>query len=619
MIVWNCQSTPPELWSMLRTIGEEYAVAEGENPNIEFSRTDRPDELSVQKNGSQFTVLYGKNSAAARGLGFALAGKECGESVWFDTFGVLLDCSRTGVVTVEHFRHWLRRMALFGYNMAMLYTKDAYQLPGEPYFGYMRGAYSLEEMRAVDAYAKKLGIEMVASIQALGHLEPQLRWPAYAKICDTNTVMLVDEPETYRLIDKMLTFWSQAFDSRRIHLGMDETFDLGRGRFLDQHGWERPFDIYNRHLAKVNRLCEKYKFKPIIWSDMYFSFAAKNRDCYARDAHVPEDVKAAIPKNVQLSYWDYYHRTEDIYLEKLREQSTFNRTAPFMASGIWTWQQFWYDFEQTEATVAPCIEACRKTGVREIVFTLWGDDGGYCEFDSAFAGMAWCAAYANNRGNADAKYVAPLFRAVCSADYQIQILAGKMKRVIGPVGSDIPPIYPAPVMWDDPLMGMIWHEYEHYLKTVWPDTLEYWKTLRDELEPARGDRAAGRIDHAWNVLNVLVKKVEFRCALLNAYATRDHAELQTLSRKAIPDLLDAIHSFSDSFRSQWIRSFKPYGLEIMQIRMAGLAERYRETGRRIDALLNGESADIEELDQNIDAIGSIDMRYRMTATAGWFI
>ena len=29
-----------------------------------------------------------------------------------------------------------------GYNMEMLYTKDAYQLPGETYFGYMRGAYS---------------------------------------------------------------------------------------------------------------------------------------------------------------------------------------------------------------------------------------------------------------------------------------------------------------------------------------------------------------------------------------------------------------------------------------------------------------------------------------------
>ena len=39
------------------------------------------------------------------------------------------------------------RIAMMGYNMAMIYTKDAYQLPDEPYFGYMRGAYSMEEIR----------------------------------------------------------------------------------------------------------------------------------------------------------------------------------------------------------------------------------------------------------------------------------------------------------------------------------------------------------------------------------------------------------------------------------------------------------------------------------------
>ena len=62
-------------------------------------------------------------------------------------------------MTVDHFKRWLRRLSLMGYNMAMLYTEDTYKLPDEPYFGYLRGAYTMEEIKKLDAYAAKLGIE----------------------------------------------------------------------------------------------------------------------------------------------------------------------------------------------------------------------------------------------------------------------------------------------------------------------------------------------------------------------------------------------------------------------------------------------------------------------------
>ncbi len=51
----------------------------------------------------------------------------------------MLDCSRNAVITVVHFKKWLRQLALLGYNMAMLYTEDTYELPGEYYFGHLRG------------------------------------------------------------------------------------------------------------------------------------------------------------------------------------------------------------------------------------------------------------------------------------------------------------------------------------------------------------------------------------------------------------------------------------------------------------------------------------------------
>jgi len=79
-------------------------------------------------------------------------------------------------MTVEHFKGGLRQRALLGYNMAMLYTEETYELPGEEYFGYLRGRYSADELKEIDRYAGSLNIEMVGCIQTLGHLGHLLKW-----------------------------------------------------------------------------------------------------------------------------------------------------------------------------------------------------------------------------------------------------------------------------------------------------------------------------------------------------------------------------------------------------------------------------------------------------------
>lgn len=113
--------------------------------------------------------------AARRGVGSALAGILGEEHSDFRTQGVMVDVSRNMVLREEYLKRWLRHLALCGYNLLMLYTEDTYDLPGEPFWGYMRGRYSAEMIRRLDAYAKTLGIELVGCIQTLGHLEQVIR------------------------------------------------------------------------------------------------------------------------------------------------------------------------------------------------------------------------------------------------------------------------------------------------------------------------------------------------------------------------------------------------------------------------------------------------------------
>ncbi len=618
-LIWNSKNTPSELHSILTTLGEEYPVKEGsQGVNLSFEKGENPQTLRVTRHADGFLVTYGNASFAARGVAYALSGQECDETVCFGTHGILLDCSRTSVVRPDYFKRWLRRLSLFGYNMAMLYTKDAYQVPGENYFGYMRGAYSIEEIREIDAYAKKLGIEMIASIQALGHLEPIMRWGAYYEVRDTDNVILVDCEKSYVLLEKMIKFWSDALDTRRIHLGMDETHDLGRGKFMDLHGYERPFDIYNRHLNRLCGICRKYDLQPIIWNDMYFRYANKEQNYYDTGAQIPQDVRDAIPKTVQLSYWDYYHRDRETYSKMLRRTRELNGGTPFMASGIWTWSRLWCDYEQSFATVKPCVDACREQGITEILYTLWGDDGGYCEFESVFAGLAWAADYAFN-GAVSEPRVSRLYRAVCGTSYELQVELGKMEMIYGEENGAPLKVSAASVLWDDPLMGIVWHEMLARDPEIWKKALRHYKELRDKTEAHREDRSAGIINHAWNLLNVLARKTELRAVLVNAYKKRDFSTLGVVAEKYVPEVIDALEGLNDSFRDQWFRGYKSYGLEIMQIRLAGLRERYAELARRIDELLEGRIEKIDELELEPEARGFCETRYRMLATGGWFI
>lgn len=107
------------------------------------------------------------------------------ETPCFETTGMMFDVSRNAVLQPDTLRFFLRKMAMMGLNLGMMYTEDTYEVPGQPYFGYQRGRYSTDELRALDDYADMLGIELCPCIQTLGHLNRALHWPALAhlKVC----------------------------------------------------------------------------------------------------------------------------------------------------------------------------------------------------------------------------------------------------------------------------------------------------------------------------------------------------------------------------------------------------------------------------------------------------
>lgn len=598
MLTWNVETTPSDIQTMLEALAQDYPISaqpRGRATRMTFVPGGPQSTVEVELKGTAATIRYDVPSSAARGVGALLAGlvtkgKTYREQTTFTTFGIMLDCSRNAVMTVDHVKRWLRQLVLMGYNMAMLYTEDTYELPGEDYFGYLRGRYSAEDLREIDAYAAKLGVEMIGCIQTLGHLGQILRWSAYNKVKDTSTVLMVDEPASYDLIDKMIAQFATCYGSKRIHVGMDEAHEMARGRFLDHFGYQRPFDVFNRHLDKIVEICRKHGLKPMLWSDMPFRIAHPEGHYSRVNARkVPDDVRDAIPKDAQLVYWDYYNPDKDHYLAWFKDHRDLG-FEPVMAGGVWTWnRQFWYGRWQTEQYATPCIRACRQGNVKEYIATMWGDNGGYCDLDSALAGLAYTAELAWGGDEVDAEALAKRFAAICGSDYHAVIAASDMNAPVCPV-------HAAAVMWDDPLLGIYWKNALQSDDQAWTKARDVYARVLDALEPHKKKRQPINLAHAWQVTACLKQRVEFGLALHKAYAARDKQAMAAV-RGDIAAMLKTIDKTLSSLRGMWYGALRPQGFETMQIRFGALKERYRELSVRLGELIDGKIDSIPEIDE----------------------
>ena len=92
------------------------------------------------------------------------------------SLGIMLDCSRNAVMKPEKVKEFAKLIAGMGYNMLQLYTEDTYEIKDEPFFGYMRGRYSQEELKDIDTYCQSIGVELVPCIQVLAHLNQITQW-----------------------------------------------------------------------------------------------------------------------------------------------------------------------------------------------------------------------------------------------------------------------------------------------------------------------------------------------------------------------------------------------------------------------------------------------------------
>ena len=187
----------------------------------------------------------------------------------------MVDISRNAVLRPEAARKLIRLCALMGYSFVGLYMEDTIDIPGEPYFGYQRGAMTPEELKDLDQYAAGLGLELRPYLQTLAHLNQIMRYQRYDEIRDTEDILLAGDERTYRLLDKLLKTVSECFTTRKVNIGMDEAALVGAGKYLEQNGYQPRIQVPAgtsaagpdplRILPSAAADVERYVFQPGLW------------------------------------------------------------------------------------------------------------------------------------------------------------------------------------------------------------------------------------------------------------------------------------------------------------------------------------------------------------------
>ena len=293
----------------------------------------------------------------------------------FQKLGVTIDCSRNAVLTMPAFRQVVDILSSLGYDYIRLYTEDTYEVDGEPFIGYMRGRYTANDIRAMDAYAASKNMQLIPCIQTLAHLGSIFRYAKYKHVNDIDDILLIGDERTYDIIDNIFRSIAGCFSSRTINIGMDEAFKLGRGKYFDKNGLVPSEKIMREHLDKVLAIADKYGFSCEMWGDMFIRAAYGDTANFTKEE--VEKVREEIPSDLRLVCWDYYHTDEDFYLDIIEKHQRLTDNVSF-ACGAWSWLGFCpnnsFSIKECEAVV----KACQKKEVKDLCLTIWGDNGGEC-------------------------------------------------------------------------------------------------------------------------------------------------------------------------------------------------------------------------------------------------
>ena len=511
----------------------------------------------------------------------------------FKDMGVML--SMQTPLKVDFVITYMECMAALGYTYIWLYMETSYEVKEYPFFGYMKGRYTEEDLRRIDEAGDRLGIEVIPCIQTFGHLSDYLRWGASTPVKDNAECLLADCEDTYVFIEALIKTVAGIFKSRRVHIGFDETRGMGLGRYLINHDYPDRTALFCRHLTRVKEICFKYGLQPAMWSDMPFRLGGDGHsDEYDTKSVIPETVSKATA-GVDMVFWDYYNQEYDPYDKCMkRHLELFPDSRIVFAGGVWVLDNHIMNMPHTLNATIPALQAAIDNGIENINATIWGNASN-TNMDQSIHGLPafseFC--YLGRDCSRDDIYRVMEYLTKQSREFIEAIckfhLGYKNSLKLG-----------SRLIWTDVLYEKLRFNLDY--KWAKEQLLEALPTIKE------ADVSIDPISQEYYIklFEIAVIKCDILGGLRSAYKSGDKEFLKKVADELIPEVLPLYERAGEIKAHLWLRTTTPFGVESIQLQYAGIIARLKFAKDRITAYLNGDIDRIEELEFEVLDEGYID-------------
>ena len=269
------------------------------------------------------------------------------------------DLSRGPVPTLAYQKAQIRRFAAFKLNVYSPYYEHSLAYSANPLIAPPRGAMTREDVRELIAFAAKYHIDVIPEQEAFGHLHHVLKYELYSQLAETphGHVLAPGNPGSMALIKSWFTEIDSLFPSRFVHIGADETVELGRGQTRDRVTAEGLGKVYLQFVSDIDAALKPNGKRLMIWADIAMN---------------SPQLVSILPKDMVAVCWDYWSFNGfDRCLKPFKDAGMETWVAP----GVNNWNRVYPYNAVALRNIQTFVRDGQAMGATGVLNTNWDDDG----------------------------------------------------------------------------------------------------------------------------------------------------------------------------------------------------------------------------------------------------
>lgn len=323
----------------------------------------------------------------------------------FPRRGVLLDVSRDKVPTLETLRGLVDLLAGWKVNELQLYMEHTFAYRGHEAVWRDASPLTPDDVRELDAYCRDRFVDLVPNQNSFGHFHRWLVHEPYRRLAecpegiehpfstDREPFSLCPiDPGSARLLAELYDQLLPCFTSEMFNVGLDETFDLGRGRSAGACAERGKGRVYLDFVRRIESLVAERGRRMQLWGDVIL--------------HHP-DLLGELPRQAIALEWGY---EADHPFEADTRLFAASGLDFYVCPGTSSWNSFAGRTRNALENLAAAAIHGQARGALGYLVTDWGDHGHLQPLPVSFPGLAAGAAFGWNTSLARAPLELPLAR-----------------------------------------------------------------------------------------------------------------------------------------------------------------------------------------------------------------